>query len=199
VFKLGLADIVIDTQAPIILALTQWLESKKSNWSSKTRPKHVILETPEVQWFQSAKFFLKEMGGYEVIDTIDAIKLYGSAQDIPMLVCERTTQDTIHTVRRLVLKNITKPENVCALCSSHQGLSETRAKENGSVADDEGSVVQVTNICSSDLHDRLFRKVRHLAMRGHSKKEIQRQLDENLATLLEETPEETDWKLCLYL
>ncbi|KAL3905564.1 MAG: hypothetical protein SGARI_004400 [Bacillariaceae sp.] len=119
VFKLGLADIVIDTQAPIVFALRQWLQlqSKRgSNMTSKRRnQKHVILETPEEQWFQSMKKTLKRIGGYEVIDTMEAVRLYGSARDLPMLVYERASQDTKHTITRLVHQKITAADNVCGL------------------------------------------------------------------------------------
>jgi hypothetical protein len=196
VFKLGLADVVIDTQSPIVLALRQWLESKDHHKASKkwNRRKHVIVETPEEQWFQSIKKALKQMGGFEVIDATEAVRLYGSAQGLPFIVCESNTINTTHTIRSIVEQKLTLPENICGLCASHQGLEETAVKHSSA----DGSA-EVAVICSSDIQDRLFRKVREAAMRGESKEEIQRHLDENLATFLENSSGEKDWKLRLYL
>jgi hypothetical protein len=193
VSKLGLADVVIDTQAPIVLALQQWLESKHHLHDKKGR-KHVILETPEVAWFQSMKVALKQMGGYNVIDTMEAIRLYGSSREIPFLVYERTPEDTIHTIRRLIDQDITRPQDVCALCPTHQGLDESL--DEGLEATD---AVEVANICSSDLYDRLLRKVRQAAIKGQSNADIQRKLDENLSEMLQRHPSDQDWTLRIKL
>ena len=201
VTKLGLADIIVDSQAPILLAVKDWLMTRKVHrtqaslspwtWLSTTSGNEVILETPEDSWFLSIREELKNLG-YRVIDISEALHLYGTAHSLPILVYERTTQDTIHTIRRLVQQNIVRPQDVCALCPTHRGLKERREMDDNSV--------EIANICSSDLHDRLLRNVRQAALNGLSKDEIQQQLDHNLVAFLNDNDKDKkDWSLCIQL
>jgi hypothetical protein len=108
-----------------------------------------------------------------------------------MLVYEKTTQDTIHTIRRLVKQNIVLPEDVCALCPTHRGLMERQEM------DKDG--IEITNICSSDLYDKLFQKVREAAVSGQSKQDIQNQLDNNLEAFLIDNECQEGKGLCIKL
>jgi hypothetical protein len=200
VSKLGLADVMIDSQAPVLLKLQSWLENRRSHrmlaaspmswWAHFRGGYEVILECPEESWFCSMKDTLKLLG-YQVIDISEALRMHGTAQGIPMLVYEKTTQDTIHTIRRLVKQNIVLPEDVCALCPTHRGLMERQEM------DKDG--IEITNICSSDLYDKLFQKVREAAVSGQSKQDIQNQLDNNLEAFLIDNECQEGKGLCIKL
>jgi hypothetical protein len=188
VTNLGLADVIIDARAPLLFSINSWLEKRSWDdqylvkpslffWCNRHKKKPVILETPSATCFDSIKAALDGLG-YAVMDMSDAVNRYGSTFDIPILVYERTTQDTIHTIRRLVkAQDTVRPDNVCALCPTHHGLVELKPGESSPIA----------TICSSDVYDNLFRRVRRLAMEGYSQRAIQEQLDDQLGTLLNST------------
>ena len=159
VTSLGLADIIIDAREPLLSAIQDWLGHR--SWdqlhsrSRNRRTKPVIVETPSSTFFQSLKTALKPFG-YSVVDIADAQQDYGSIQDIPILVDEDTSLATIHTVRSLVERKLTTPENICAFCGDQGGLVEMKPGE-------ESSIV---TICSSDIYDGLFRLVREMTVKG---------------------------------
>ena len=145
---------------------------------SHRQDKVVILETPEQDLFRSIQGTLEQLG-YNVMDIEQAVALFGTTDNIPTLVYEKTTHDTIHTIRRLVEQKIARRQDVCAMCPRHQGLVE-RGDEN----DNNNNNTEVASICSSDIYDRLFRSVRNAARNGQSYDEIQRELDENSEAFL---------------
>eukprot|EP00980_Cylindrotheca_fusiformis_P001656 scaffold374_cov124-Cylindrotheca_fusiformis.AAC.15 len=170
VTSLGLADIIIDARIPLLLAIRDWLEHrswdklKSGSWGKKKRP--LIVETPSSVFFTSIRSALEPFG-YCVMDVADAGQQYGSIQDIPILVDEDTSLATIHTVRSLLERKLTTPENICAFCGDQGGLVELAPGEES----------PIFTICSSDIYDGLFRLVRSLAIEGHSKERIQEHLD----------------------
>lgn len=170
VTSLGLADIIIDARGPLLSAIRDWLEHrswdklKTSSWGKQKRP--VIVETPCSIFFSSIRIALSRFG-YSVIDIADAQQQYGSIQNIPILVDEDTSLATIHTVRSLLGRKMTTPDNVCAFCGDQGGLVELQAGEKS----------PIVTICSSDIYDGLFRIVRRMAIQGSSKNEIQEHLD----------------------
>jgi len=207
--ELGLADVVVDCRAPLILSLTSWLNqhsqqqqqqqqsrrlpstkrrggwfggilssplSSSSSSSEQSTLKPVVLETPEKAWFVSLSEECQKHG-YEVMDHYQAQQRFGSLRDIPFLVYQRTTADTIHTVHQYVSKQRVKPSQVCALCPEHTPLLQ----EQGMMRVIDG----VTHLSSTDLYDRILRWVRHRALDGHSAQQIQDDLDHELSTILE--------------
>lgn len=183
--KLGLADVIIDARAPLLFSIKRWLEQRSWNHKSILKPgvfsreearkKPVILETPSSTCFESIKAALGDLD-YEVITMTDAMDRYGPEFNVPILVYERTTQNTIHTVGRLVNEqDNVRESNVCALCPTHHGLVELKSDESSPIA----------TICSSDIHDNLFRLVRRLAIEGYSPKAIQEKIDNQLDNLLD--------------
>jgi hypothetical protein len=117
--------------------------------------------------------------GYRVLDLIDANEKYeGSIDDIPIIVYEPTTLDTVHTVERLVYECQTctthNKEMICALCPTHRGLVMLKPGEKS----------EIFTICGSDMYDYLLRVVRNMVREGHDPEYIQGQLDDNLDRLL---------------
>ena len=187
--ELGLADIVVDCRAPLVLTLTKWLQQKQqqkgrrgsfgwwgssSSSSSSLRP--VVLETPDKEWFGSLSRELRKHG-YEVLDHYQAQRRYGTLEGIPFLVYQRTTADTLHTVRQYVGRKVVRdPTLVCALCPQHTPLLE-----------DTGEPMEgVTHLSSTDLYDKLLRWVRQQALDGYNNQEIQSKLDQQLPEILEQ-------------
>jgi hypothetical protein len=177
---LGLADIIVDSRAPILQSVKHWLGEQRS-WNPpkysfftfRSPKKPIIFETPNAGWFDAARLALQETG-YTVMDMSYAEKIYGSIDGIPMLVYENNTQDTIHTVRRLLLQGIVHPDNVVALCPTHHGLVEL----------EEGQSSKIACICSSDIFDNLLGRVRRSAVLGLSSEEIQKMLDNDNGAIL---------------
>jgi hypothetical protein len=173
--ELGLADVVVDSRAPLVFAMTQWLrncEEQKQVVSNRRRV--VVLESPVKSWFESIRSELKTLG-YEVLDRSVALDKFGSLEGIPFFVYEKSTADSIHTVRQLVGRGMVKPAQLCALCPRHEALVDLA----------DMTVPGVTHISSSALYDQLLTWVRDRAVvDGQSANEIQQQLDENLGEIL---------------
>ncbi|KAL3942803.1 MAG: hypothetical protein SGBAC_003079 [Bacillariaceae sp.] len=173
VTALGLTDIIIDARTPLLSAFKDWLGHrswdhlhKRTRSLLKKSKKPVIVETPSSIFFQSLKKALQPFG-YEVMDVADAQQEYDSINDIPILVNEDTSLATIHTVRSLLERKLTTPENICAFCGDQGGLVEMEPGQ-------ESSIVA---ICSSDIYDGLFRLVREMAVQGFTKQQIQKRVD----------------------
>ena len=182
VAELGLADVVVDCRQPLVIRITSWLKHQKEIFQSKTpvskgkKKKQlmpVVLETPEQDWFQSIGAEL-ELHGYRIMDHVQAQNELGSLEGVPFLVYQRTTADTIHTVRQYINRGMVHSSQVCALCPQHSGLDALSML----------LVQGVTYISSTDLYDRLLRWVRLRALDGHDAKSIQDDLDSNLETIL---------------
>jgi hypothetical protein len=185
VTKLGLSDIIIDAHGTLLHSVHTWLAQRTWNehhllrsglfpWNKSYTRKPVILETPNATCFYSIKSALDDLD-YDVMDMSDAVKEYGSIDELPVLVYENTSQDTIHTIRRLLDQKLVLASNICALCPTHHGLVELRP----------GQASPIATICSSDIYDNIFRYVRRLATDGYSKQEIQEQLDNHLDIVLD--------------
>ena len=169
---------MIDARLPLLYAVKTWLQqyensestsgaSKYSNF--RRQRKRVVLETPDPFCYKSIQKVLSAEG-YDVVELED-VKLH---RGTPILIYERTTQDTIHTIRRLVQQNVVEPKDVCALCPTHHGLVE---QGNGDARAPSKSM-GVSAICTSEVYDQLFRFVRALAKEGYSASHIQKSLDE---------------------
>lgn len=153
--ELELADIIIDSRAAVLHAILSWLETQNCNC--------VILETPSKAWFQSIQAELKKHG-YKVIDQGVAPE----KNDYPMLVYERSSADTMHTITQYLERGIVKTDRVCALLTSHDGLDEVKSSK-------------IAHICSSDIYDRMFRWVKAQALNDKPIQEIQAMLDSGKA------------------
>eukprot|EP00542_Grammatophora_oceanica_P009227 CAMPEP_0194047034 /NCGR_PEP_ID=MMETSP0009_2-20130614/23515_1 /TAXON_ID=210454 /ORGANISM="Grammatophora oceanica, Strain CCMP 410" /LENGTH=534 /DNA_ID=CAMNT_0038692547 /DNA_START=167 /DNA_END=1771 /DNA_ORIENTATION=- len=200
--ELGLADIVVDARAPIVITIKDWLASVENRYGIKekkpvsngwwrlrggsqdTKPnKPIVLETPEEEWFLSLQGELGQLG-YTVMDRVDALNVYGSLDGIPFIVYEKTTGDTLHTVSQLVRKGMVEPQQVCAFCPRPWALEALM--ENSMQAG-------VRYISSADIYDRLLHWVRTRAIEdGATAEEIQQELDNEMVDILEETAKHYD-------
>lgn len=185
VIELGLADIIVDSRAPLLHAITKWLEKVESTVKVPRREERrpIILETPHKSWFSSIRGEL-ESRGYDVMDRCKAAELYGpqASRQLPFLVYEKTTADTIHTIRQLVQRELCDQDKVCALAPRADFLEFS----------DMIDVSNLTFISSSDIFDRLLKWVRTKAIEGVEVKEIQRQLDYELDAVVAQIFEDQD-------
>lgn len=182
VTELNLADILIDCRSPLVHSVLEWLgqavpeavaakASKTKLLSSVKGGIPVILETPHQEWFASIKSELA-LYGYQIIDRCEAGPRFGLATtDLPVLVYENSSADTIHTVRQIVSAGIAAPTKVCALITDYEG---TKLAASGLP---EGA----ESICSSEIYFRLFTWVRESALKGDKWQDIQRDLDKGIA------------------
>lgn len=188
--ELGLADILIDARASVLHAILNWLEQAEEsnsgedgNASEKSQLRPVILETPAKAWFHSIRSELRKHG-YDVIDREVALN-HSHGMMPPMLVYERSSADTVNTIRQYLERGIVKdPSRVCALLTGHDGLDEVDSL-NDSMAATGTSPNRRANIvgcvCSSDIHDRVFEWVRTKSMEGVPAQTIQKELDAGTA------------------
>ena len=131
----------------------------------------VILETPHAEWFLSIRRELAPYG-YDVIDRQDALTRYGThPRDLPCLVYEDSSADTIHTIRQLVAAGLATPTRTCALLTDYEGTQLAATHLPAGAA----------SICSAYIHYVLFRWVRQNALQGRPWHEIQQDLDQGRA------------------
>lgn len=180
---LALADVVVDARAPLVFAMTKWLESKptgldetksKRGLFSRKILQPIILETPNEEWFQSIRAEFSALG-YEVISFVEALERYGKdgTIDKPLFVYENSIADTVHTIKRLKEQNFARDDMVCALFPHHSDGK-----------DDDASETKYATICSTDIYSQLLLWVRRQALQGHSSRNIQKRLDESLGDIL---------------
>ena len=171
--ELGLGDVIVDARGLVLKSILEWLKSvctKEDAMKSPhdTRLVPVILETSSKAWFNSIRSELRRHG-YDVIDRSET-----TAEGInrsPMLVYERSSADTVHTVREYLEQGIVKdPSRVCALLTCFDGLEEIELLN-------QSMKTPVGCICSSDIHDRALEWVRKLSVDGVSAETIQERLD----------------------
>jgi hypothetical protein len=165
----GLADVLIGARAALPLAVHHFL--KTAILRSPLKEPIVIMETQYKEWFDAFKMEMK-MYGYKVVDRSEVEKLHCSG--VPFFCYEKTTADSIHTIRRLVKQDLIDPIQVCAMCPRHSALDEMKDQR----------WKEVTYISSSDIFDQLFAHVREEVLRGVSPEQIQKELDNNLEDIL---------------
>eukprot|EP00977_Amphora_coffeiformis_P007993 scaffold1803_cov92-Amphora_coffeaeformis.AAC.16 len=178
VSELNLSDIVIDARAPLMEEMLTWLRSvrtpgmttKKSALSRKNLEALVILETPKKDWFLSIQSELAPYG-YKIIDRADAVKYGKTAAELPVVVYEESSADTIHTIRQLVKAGIVTATKTLALMTDYEGtqLAKVRLPPGAS------------SICSSHIYFQLLAWVRYQALRHQDYGKIQKDLDEGRA------------------
>ena len=178
--ELALSDIVINSRAILVWAILCWLNAaikkpvlRRKYWGFGDKKQVVILETPVQAWFINIQTELSELG-YDVMDRSDALNEFGTIDDIPVLVYEKSTADTVHTCRQMAIQNIAKPALICALCGTHEGIDDLK----------KFHLAAITSICSSDLYDRSLEWVRHKICEGMEATEIQSILDNDIALVL---------------
>jgi hypothetical protein len=189
VSELDLADIVIDARAPLLQEITGWLahvtpkRCRKYPWRTVQAllgKIPIILETPDREWFLSIKTELAPFG-YEVIDRSEAEPRFRTKPaDLPVLVYENSSADTIHTIRQLVAAGIVSPSKTCAMITDYAG---TKLAESD-------LPIGVSCICS--IYVRLLSWVRKCVLQGESWKKIQDDLDQGLALELSEARQLSD-------
>ena len=182
--ELGLADIIIDARSPLVLMLTDWLDtvtkdcnqgSKIMSWRTKNSHVPVILETPNSEWFESIKAALQPFG-YHIIDRDEVDKFPNiDPSHMAFIVYEQSTSNTIYTVRQYVQSGIVSANKICAFCPKYEGANEL----------DELGLGNIKTFCSSVIYSKLLAWVREEALKGRGYGSIQRELDNDLAAIME--------------
>ncbi|MCA9371531.1 hypothetical protein KC726_01400 [Candidatus Woesebacteria bacterium] len=157
------ADIIIDSQAPLVEAICSWLKTSLSDDPEKE--KNVIFDTTNREYFATIKSVLERLG-YTVLDKLDK----AASNKIPRLVYQDTTADTAQTVISLIESQLVSPQLCCALLDRSQGLEDLKAIE-------QETGETIPSVCSSVVYDKWFRIVRQLVLNGQSKEQIQYILD----------------------
>lgn len=169
--ELGLADVIVDARGLVLRSILDWLDGMYARESGlrpdrDTTLKPVILETPSKAWFQSIRSELRHHG-YNVIDRTEVTA--DDTDQIPMLVYQRSSADTVHTIRQYLERGIRNdPSHVCALltCSLEEIAAFNKTLK-----------IPVGYICSSDIHDRSLEWVRKQSVEGVPASKIQERLD----------------------
>jgi len=113
--ELGLADVVIDAQAVFLQVLLKWLDNQE--YPKRDKLGTIALETPSALWFRALQRALKDHG-YNVIDRA---QIKDPSSPPPMLVLERSSADTVHTMRQYLDTGIVQdPSRVCAIMTRHE-------------------------------------------------------------------------------
>jgi hypothetical protein len=176
VTELGLADIIVDSRQAVLHSILSWLrkndrdtDSPPASTSLKLKP--VILETPSKEWFHSIQTELRNHQ-YDVMDRESwDISASATTPVPPMLVYERSSADTIHTIRVYLERGIVQdPTMVCALLPCHDGLEEIQYFENNGES-------SIGCVCASDIYDCALEWVRNECLKGKKPEEIQCDLD----------------------
>jgi hypothetical protein len=179
--ELGLADVIVDARGLVLNSILCWLqntyrdndEDQRAS-SRKVDLKPVILETPSKQWFHSIRSELR-LHGYEVIDRAQAVSDDSNKRVPPMLVYERSSADTVNTIRQYLDRGILNdPSKVCALLTCHDGLQQVESLN-------KSLDTPVGYICSSDIHEKALDWVRTQSVNGVPASKIQEQLDASAA------------------
>ena len=176
VSELNLSDIVIDARAPLMEEMLAWLRSvttpnmtiEGSAWAvhRKNSETLAILETPNKDWFLSIRSALAPHG-YKIIDRYDAVKYGRTAAELPVMVYEQSSANTVHTIRQLVKAGIVTATKTLALTTDYEG---THRLPTGA-----------SSICSSRIYFQLLAWVRYQALHNKDYTEIQKDLDEGRA------------------
>lgn len=180
--ELALADIIVDARASVLHAMLRWLDQQEYNQSEQNDAvRYVVLETPSSTWFHSIRLELRQHG-YEVIDREQIQDL--KSIPFPVLVYERSSADTVHTIRQFIERGIvSNATQVCALLTSPDGLDEIAAL-NETLHDEK----YVAHLSSSDIHDQALEWVRYQTLQNVPPAAIQEALDAGTA-----------WKSCYSL
>ena len=101
--ELGLADVIVNARGLVLKSILEWLKVAYTKEDISKPQCHartaVILETPSKAWFNSIQSELRDHG-YKVIDRAQATM--EDMNQIPMLVYERSSADTVHTIRQFL-------------------------------------------------------------------------------------------------
>ena len=111
--------------------------------------------------------------GYTVLDALDE----RVTSDLPRLVYQDTTADTAQSLHSLVEAKQVDPEKCCALLDRASGIVDI--KQTG-----EDLGVEITHICSAEVYDDWFRRVRQWVRMGYTNEQIQQELDATFSDIL---------------
>jgi hypothetical protein len=185
------ADLLVDSRAPVWLAVLDVLEKvtkssdakasdAKASGERRRRRRRVLLFTDSAEYFNNLKQFMK-IFDFDVEDGFSELKRGAEREEeergyVAGFVLFSTTASTItHTLSLYQLGILNHVDGVCALVDKQQGYDQLSAEKL------EGLSV----VCSSIIHDDLFRSVRIWSRMGFSPNLIQEELDFRFARILE--------------
>eukprot|EP01130_Rhizamoeba_saxonica_P017298 TRINITY_DN8337_c0_g1_i2.p1 TRINITY_DN8337_c0_g1~~TRINITY_DN8337_c0_g1_i2.p1 ORF type:complete len:263 (-),score=55.54 TRINITY_DN8337_c0_g1_i2:34-822(-) len=159
-------DIFIDAKVPLINEIVNWskriLENEDHN--------KIVFDTSNSKYYNT----LVEILAKHNIDIVDALPQHLT---YPRIVYQKTTSDTLNTIRSLVFADVIPTEKCCALLDKKHGLDQIK-----DISEEIGS--PVSYICSSLIYDNLYYDVRSKIRSGMCNDEIQSMLDKKFENVL---------------
>jgi hypothetical protein len=165
------ADILIDATAPIVADLIKWC----FNITKQKGTRKIVFITESTRYFKTLKEMLS-LYGYNIVDRADVD--FEDLKNHIILFYERTTFATVNSIYTLLKVNAIDPNSCCAIVEKSEGVTLI---ENMATKEPKG---QVFTICSSKIHDDLFREVRVWTRMDFSPSEIQKTLDRRYRPIL---------------
>ena len=166
-----LADVLLDAQAPLILAILKWA----NNADGQKGKKRMIFDTSNEEYFQTVSKWMKP-SGWEVLDR-HAINCARS-REIPRLVYERTTHETVHSAFALLRADLVASDKICVLLDNAKGIDQMNTSLKQFTSSSSYGGGEISRVCSSELYDDMFSEVRRLAVEdGKDFSEIQSFVD----------------------
>jgi hypothetical protein len=186
VTKMKEVDIFIDTKGPLLMAIECWAENAlvEPQWKYKGKPRGtIVFDTGNAIYYKTMKKLL-ESRGWKIVDSMSENVL---PKDTLYLVYEDSTANTVHKVRKLIQSDIVRtPSLCCALLDKHEGMNQLRAlsidlsKEASPAPSMASECMILPFICSSEIYDGLFKRVRTMIREGKSNGDIQAVLDADI-------------------
>lgn len=162
-----LADVVLDARAPLILAIRDWITRAKAKRTTTTQTNEndklvVAFDTSNRGYFKTVKDQLSEHGCI-VVDRHDPL----ATPEVLHLVYCNTTAETLSSAASLLRARIATKDNMALFLDNPRGIRELS----------EQGLSGVDYVCSAEIYDGMFARVRQLACEGNSFAEIQRIFD----------------------
>ncbi|GMI30436.1 hypothetical protein TeGR_g13704, partial [Tetraparma gracilis] len=184
------ADVLVDCRAPVWLEVLESLEKlvKGAGAEEEGELRRVWLFTDSKEYFQNLEQFCRRFG-FEIVDGFAELN---KAQEKPRreggeeqrkaaaFVCFSSTASSITHTLMLYNVGIQKHvEGVVSLVDKVAGRDQLEAENRG------GELAGLEVVCSSIIHDELFKSVRIWSRMGFSGGAIQEELDFRFARILE--------------
>jgi hypothetical protein len=162
------ADILIDATAPIVADLIKWC----FNITKQKGTRKIVFITESTRYFKTLKDMLS-LYGYLIVDRAEVE--FEELKSHIILCYERTTFATVNSIYTLLKVNAIDASSCCAIVEKSEGVSLIESMPDGE---------KVYTICSSKIHDDLFREVRVWTRMDFSPSEIQKTLDRRYRPIL---------------
>jgi hypothetical protein len=162
------ADIVIDATAPLVSDLLKWCyQATKEKGTRK-----IVFITDSNEYFNTVKKLLGHYG-YSILDRSEVLQ--EDLKKCPILIYQALTFATVNSLYTLLKTKVVDPNSCCAVVEKAEGVTVIENMPHGS---------KVHVICSSEIHDDLFREVRIWTRMDFTPTDIQNALDRRYRPVL---------------